>query len=499
LVNKHLTTTIIATTLACFAAIVPSSAAAGTVAGITLDGPVDPASQEYLTRAIRTANEGNHQLILIRVNTPGGLVDSMEDISKSILGSRIPVAVWVGPHGARAASAGFILLMTSDVAAMSQGTRTGAAHPIMAIGGLFPIGDQQQETESEPAAETAPPADPSAVEPTGVPGQSAPEEPAGAERVTPVTPPAPTRAPDPAKMGSVLMEKVGNDMKAFIRSITEARGRNPSQAVLAVSVSKSWSESEALKAGLIDVVASDEADLLKQLQGRQVKRIDGNVVTLNPDGATIVEIEMTGRERILRHVVDPNVAFILLLLGILLIYIEVTHFGLIIPGVTGLACLAVSVSGLSLLPLNSAGVLMILAGIGLLIAEAFVTSYGLLGLLGVVTMAIGGIILVDLPRIEGIALDPVIAISAAVGFGLIVLVLVKLVVKAVRARPSTGAESLVGREAVAVRTFQGPGSVMVHGEYWSASCDTLVAKGATVRIIAVDGLNLVVEPVETIS
>jgi len=159
----------------------------------------------------------------------------------------------------------------------------------------------------------------------------------------------------------------------------------------------------------------------------------------------------------------------------------------------------VSVSGLSLLPLNSAGVLMIIAGIGLLIAEAFVTSYGLLGLLGVVTMAIGGIILVDLPRIEGIALDPVIAISAAVGFGLIVLVLVKLVVKAVRARPSTGAESLVGREAVVVRTFQGRGSVMVQGEYWSASCDTLVAKGATVRIIAVDGLNLVVEPVETIS
>lgn len=484
MLNKSIKATLLTSFVVVLIAGVPAIASPKTVAGITLDGPVDPASQEYLTRAIQTANDGKHELILIRVNTPGGLVDSMEDISKSILGSRIPVAVWVGPHGARAASAGFILLMTSDIAAMSQGTRTGAAHPIMAIGGLFPIGDQQQETESDPGDDHSPSVEPTTTE---APGSPPPAE---------IDHPAPARGPDPAKVGSVLMEKIGNDMKAFIRSITLARGRNPAQAVLAVSVSKSWSESEALKDGLIDVIASDEADLLKQIDRIPINRIDGTVQQVHLDDATIVEIEMTARERILRHVVDPNVAFILLLLGILLIYIEVTHFGLIIPGVTGLACLAVSVSGLSLLPLNSAGVLMIIAGIGLLIAEAFVTSYGLLGLLGVVTMAIGGIILIDVPRIEGIALDPVIAISAAVGFGLIVLVLVKLVVKTVRARPSTGSESLVGRTAVAVGAFDGRGNVLVQGEYWAASSRMPVAAGSTVRITAVNGLILDVEPVE---
>ena len=293
------------------------------------------------------------------------------------------------------------------------------------------------------------------------------------------------------------MDKIGSDMKAFVRSITTARGRNPDQAVQAVSISRSWSESEALDANLIEIVAADEYDLMKQIKGQSFKRIDGTETILSLENPVIVEIEMTTREKVLSYVVNPNVAFVLLLLGILLVYIEVTHLGLIIPGVTGLACLALAVSGFSLLPLNASGVLMIMAGIGLLIAETFVTSFGLLAILGIVIMAIGGIILVDVPRIEGIGLDPIIAISAAVGFGLIVLILTRLVMKSLFTKPASGGESLVSQVGETVDTIAPDGTISIHGEYWKARADQSIAAGEKVVVTAIDGLILVVEPENT--
>jgi membrane-bound serine protease (ClpP class) len=430
---------------------------------IDLNGTIDALHAEYVIRAIDLAEAADSDLVLIKLNTPGGMVESMELMGRRVLSSKAPVAVWVGPSGTRAASAGFFLLVTADVAAMAPGTRTGAAHPILSIGGFFPI-DPGKITE---------------------PGKPKGEDTEEAEK-TPKTFP----------QGNILMEKVSNDIQAYLRAVTAVRDRNGEAAELAVSESRSYTEVEALELKLIEFVASTEADLLKQLDGREIKRIDGTITTLSLSEATIIDVPMTFREKALSFLVNPNVAFLLLLLGVLLIYVEVTHAGMILPGVVGGLALLLAVTGFSFLPLNAAGVLLIIAAFGLFIAEVFVQSFGLLAVAGAVSLAIGAIILVDMPE-QGVSVDPKLAIVTAIAFAAITVFLGVLAVRSLRKRVTTGAEGAIDQTAKVLADFgPGEGPVMYNGEYWKARSDSFVQKDSQVRIKAVEGLTLVVEPVE---
>jgi membrane-bound serine protease (ClpP class) len=451
---------------------------------VTLDGPVDPLHAEYIVRAIDQAEAENSDLLVLVINTPGGLVDSMETMVRRMLASTVPIVAWVAPSGGRAASAGFFLVVSADVAAMAPGTRTGAAHPILSIGGILPI-DPGQLPGTEPQKTPVP-----AAPTPGTDGQTGQE---GAD--TPTTTPAPAPRTPPASQSAILMEKISSDIQAYLRAITAVRGRNAEAASLAVSESRAYTEQEALDLGLIEVIAATEADLLRQLDGREVTRLDGTTRRLELTDAPIVEIPMTFRERALSFLVNPNIAFLLFLLGLLLVYVEVTHTGMVLPGVIGGLCLLLAVTGFSFLPVTAAGVLLILAAVGLFIAEVFIQSFGILALAGAVSLALGAIMLVDLPE-GGIRVDPMLAISTAIAFGGIIMFLTYLAVRSMRRTVTTGSEGLVGEAGVTV-TAVGPagGKVMVHGEYWQARADGLIEAGFPVRVAAVEGLHLTVEPV----
>lgn len=437
--------------------ILVSSIARAEIHRVVLDGPIDPIHAEYVVRAIDQAESQQSALILLELNTPGGMMEAMETILVRMLKTRTPICVYVYPPGGKAASAGFFVLISADIAAMAPGTRTGAAHPILAIGGVLPLPDEPAKPQSEPGKS-----------PEGTPT-------------------------DKAKSESHLMSKIREDAQAYLRSIAERRGRDTKAAELAVIESKSYTDQEAISSHLIDLVASSETELLKNLHGREVKLLDGSVKTLVTDGVPIIEIPMTFRERALAFIVNPNVAFLLFLVGALLIYIEVTHAGLILPGVMGGLCLLLAVTGFSFLPITATGVLLILAAIGLFIAEVVIQSFGILGLIGVVCLALGGIMLVDVPE-GGVSVDPYLAVSAAVAFGLIVVFLATLAVRAMRAKSVTGSEGLVGQIAETVTPIGGHGKVRLMGEYWEAIADTEIPAGEKVRIVAVSGLLLKVEP-----
>jgi membrane-bound serine protease (ClpP class) len=451
--------------------VLVSPRAEASIHRLVVDGAIDPLRTEYVVRGIDQAEAENSRLVVIVLNTPGGLADAMETMIQRVLASRVPVAVFVAPSGGRAASAGFFLLLSADVAAMAPGTRTGAAHPILSIGGLFPV---------DPGGSPSRPQSPPAPAPEGTPESPAPAP-------TPQTQPGGT-----GSQASVLMEKISNDIQAFLRAIAEHRGRNPKAAVEAVTESRSWSDSEALEAGLIDLVALNEADLLLKLDGREIRRLDGSTVTLSTKDAPIVTIEMTFRERVLSFLVNPNVAFLLLLVGGLLVYIEVTQPGMVIPGVVGGLFLLLAVTGFSFLPVTATGVILIIAAVGLFVAEAFVQSFGMLALAGVVSLAIGGIMLVDIPE-GGVRVDPGLAIGAALGFGIIAVVIMKLAVGALRAKVSTGSEGMIGLQGKALSDIGESGNVEVMGEYWKARAEIPVPKGSAIRVVGMDGLVLSVE------
>ncbi len=447
---------------------------------IVLDGAIDPLHAEYVVRAIDLAEREGSSLVLIVLNTPGGLVDSMETMIQRMLASRVPVAVYVSPAGGKAASAGFFLLVSADVAAMAPGTRTGAAHPILSIGGILPM----PEPEKEPAKES-PPLPPAARDDKA----GGPE--GGKDAAKPA--PATTERPAPAGQTSVLMEKITNDVTAYLRAIAERRGRSSEAATRAVTESKSWSDQEALAANLIDLVAASDWELLSKLDGREVKLLDGSVKTLSTKDQPITTIEMTFREHALSFLVNPNLAFLLLLIGALLIYVEVTHAGMILPGVIGGLCLLLAVTGFSFLPVTATGVLLLLAALGLFVAEIFVNSFGLLALLGIIALALGGIMLVDVPNQE-FGVDPVLAISAALAFGAITVLLGMLVLRTLRRRTTTGGEGMIGKEGTAVTDVGASGKVMLNGEYWQAFADPSIPKGTPVRCVELDGLRVRVEP-----
>ncbi|MBL6975234.1 MAG: nodulation protein NfeD [Deltaproteobacteria bacterium] len=441
--------------------------AAGAVHKLVLDAPINAIQVEYIKRGMEQADSEKSDMVLVVLNTPGGLGDAMQEIISLILSSRIPVCTWVHPPGGHAASAGFFILVSADVAAMSPGTRTGSAHPIMSIGGLFPI----DAPGGTPAKERATPTD-----------ETVPED-----REPDAT------APDKSQ-AAILMDKVREDFQAYLRAITARRGRDSRAAELAVTESRSYTDQEALEHRLVDLIATTETELLDKLHGREVHMLDGSTRVLDTRGAPVTEIVRTFREEALVFLTNPNVAFLLFLVGALLIYIEVTHAGMVAPGVVGGILLLLAVMGFSFLPINATGVILMVAAIGLFVAEVMIQGFGIFGLAGVVCLALGGIMLVDLPE-EGLQVDPWLAVATAVSFGAISLFLMGLAVRAFRRKAVTGAEGLIGLTGRAMSDLDPRGKVFIRGEYWDAVADTPIAKGGELYCRGIDGLILQVSPV----
>jgi membrane-bound serine protease (ClpP class) len=367
------------------------------------------------------------------LNTPGGLVDSTRQIIEKMLASKVPVIVYVTPSGSRAASAGFFILEAADVAAMAPGTNTGAAHPVSIGGG---------------------------------------------------------------QMDPIMKEKVENDIAALMRSVVSKRGRNVEVAETAVRQSKSFTDEEALKNHLIDVVAKDEQDLFQQFNGRTIQRFDGSQTQLELAGKPVREFPMTLKQRILGYMMDPNVAFIIMAVGLLALYTEFNHPGAILPGVVGGIFIILAVFAFNLLPTRYAGVALILAAFVMFALEAKFTAHGVLAIGGMASMIIGALLLVDAP-IPEMRVHLITALAVSIPIGLITVFLLSMGLRARRGKVLTGAQGLVGLIATARTPLAPEGQVFVRGELWSALASSPVAAGEEVRVSQVDGLKLRVEPVKS--
>jgi membrane-bound serine protease (ClpP class) len=406
------------------------------VMDLSLDGEVEPVLATYIDEGLADAAQKNAALVLITMDTPGGLSDSMKDIIQHVLGSSVPVAVYVGPTGARGASAGFFILESADVAAMAPGTRTGAASPVIAIGG-FTIG-----------------------------------------------------------VDEVLRKKIMNDAMAFLRSYTEKRGRNATLAETAVTDAKAFTEQEALDGKLIDFVAGSPEELLKKLDGRTIARFDGTRKILNLTNCRQAAFELSARQRFLARIVEPDIFFLLLILGTLGLYAEFTHPGAVIPGVVGAICSVLALYAMHLLPVNFAGVLLVLTAVTLFVLEAKYTSHGVLLLGGVIAMIFGAIFLIRSPLTSG-GVSLGMAIAVTLPFAGISVFLMRLVLKSRKWKPATGAEEMLGEQGIAVSGLKPgvEGMVRIHGETWRAISAQEVTAGAAVKVERLEGLKLHVSPV----
>jgi membrane-bound serine protease (ClpP class) len=411
--------------------------AQGKIARIDLSGAIDPITAEFVIRSITRAEAEQASLILMRLQTPGGFGSSMEEIITRMLSSRVPIVVYVAPSGAKAASAGFFILLAADVAAMAPGTNTGAAHPLMAIGG-FPV--------------------------------------------------------DGGQAGKTLTEKITSNSTAFLRSIASKRNRNVAEAEKGVVESKSFTDTEALQARLIDIIARDENELLAKLQGYKVRTFSGEERVLDVRDQERVDYQMTAREKLLATISQPNLALLLGICGLVLLYFEFTHPGFIAPGVIGGICLLLSVLGLSFLPINYVGVLLIFLAIGLFVAEVKVGGFGVLGIGGLVAMVIGMLILIDTPD-PAVRIGLFTALALALPFAAIFLILLVALFKSLRQKVATGDQGMVGLIGIADSDIHQSGRIRVRGEYWTARSSSPIARGRTVRVLEVENLMLKVEEV----
>ncbi|MDX3906184.1 MAG: NfeD family protein [Pigmentiphaga sp.] len=439
---------------------------------LDIQGAIGPATTGYLRHGFETASRQNAQAIVLRIDTPGGLASSMRDIIRLMLASPIPVLAYVAPSGAQAASAGTYLLYASHLAAMAPGTNTGAATPVN-MGGS-----------------------PGDSPPTGAPdGKNGKEDRAAEEGKKAQERPAAGQKPAPAQAAE---RKAINDAVAFIRSLAEMRGRNAEWAEEAVRSAASISAQAALEQRVIEIVSPDLADLLGQADGRQVE-VNGQAMELETRGAQVVAVEPDWRTRFLAVITNPNIAYILMLLGIYGIIFELMSPGSIFPGVLGAVALVTGLFALNLLPISYAGIGLVLLGIVLMGAEAFTPTFGLLGIGGAVIFALGSLFMFD-GDIPGFQLSLPLIVAAAVASGVLMAVVLASVVRSRKRAVVTGGETLIGRTGTVLSWSGDAGLVRIHGESWHARSDDPLAPGASVQVAGRQGLTLIVrahEPTTT--
>ncbi|MEZ5284703.1 MAG: nodulation protein NfeD [Vicinamibacterales bacterium] len=398
------------------------------------DGIIHPIAAEFVDDLIARADARGAAAAVLVLRTPGGLLDSTRTLISRMIEARMPVVVFVGPSGARAASAGFLITLAADVAVMAPGTHIGAAHPVSSSG---------QSSEADP----------------------------------------------------VMSEKATADAAAYARTLADARGRNETLAAEAVTESAAYTEREALDASppLIDFVARDTDDLLRQLDGREVRRFDGRTVTMHTAGATVERFEVSWRQTVLGAIAHPQVAYLLLTLGMLGLVVEFWNPGTVLPGVAGGLCLLLAFFAFQVLPINLTGVLLLVFGLALLGAELMVPSFGVLGIGGIVALLVGSLMITR--EVPGVTVSYGIIVPVVIAVAAIVLGLGRLALLAHRVKPATGIEGLVGERGRALSAV-GPtdaGQARVHGEIWRAVSVAPIPAGAGLRVIAVDGLTLRVE------
>ena len=420
--------------LACFISVLAGSvsllaqsqdASTSHVDVIAVDGSINPAVDDFIRESIARAKSNGARAMIIQLDTPGGLLNSTRTIVKEMLGAEVPVMVYVSPSGAGAGSAGVFITLAAHIAAMAPGTNIGAAHPVAGGG---------QEVKG------------------------------------------------------VMGEKIENFTASFSESIAQKRGRNTEWAIQAVRKSVAITEKEALKKKVIDIVAADIDDLLRQADGRKVD-LNGRQTVLAVKSARIVRYDMSIKQKILNAIADPNIAYILMMAGFLGLYMEFAHPGVIFPGVAGTICLLLAFASLQVLPLNHTGLALLLFGLALLVGEAFFPSFGVLGIGGIVSLALGSLLLFDTPTSD-FGVDRSIVFTAVATVGSFVLAISYLVFRSQKAKPTLGTEGLIGEFGEARTKLAPTGRIFVHGEHWSAEADGAIEIGERVRVVGYDGMRL---------
>lgn len=404
---------------------------------LEIDGTINPIMSEYIVSGLALAEEDRAEAILLLLRTPGGMVLSMSEIMEKMLACPIPIIAYVSPGGTHAASAGFFLLIAADVAAMAPGTRTGAAHPIFAVGGV-PLSDNQT--------------------------------------------------------AKTLLDKITNDSVASLKAIAQRRGRDVTLVEKAIRESESFTETQALEGKLIDLIAASEAELLQILDGRKIRLFSDQSRTLSTRGQAVITIEMTRRQKLLLAISNPNLALLLFIGGALLLVFEFTNPGFLAPGIIGGLCVLLSLLGFSFLPINYVGVLLILTALALFVAEIKVQGFGILGSVGIVSMILGSMILIKTE-------DPSLRISffnavlLTLPFAALFLFLLYLAVKSSKRKAVMGMECLVGMEGKTLTVLNPKGKIFLRGEYWDAFCDSPIEAGEPVIVVAQENMKLKVRPV----
>jgi len=414
-------------------ALAQSPADRAPVVAADIDGPIGPATTEYVQRVIGDASDRGAACLVIRMDTPGGLSAAMRDIIQAILASPVPVVVYVHPGGAHAASAGAVIALAAHISAMTPGTNIGAAHPVALGGG---------------GADTS----------------------------------------------GVMTEKITNDAAAYARSLATRRGRNVEWAERVVRESISSTAEEAVEEGVVDLVAGDMRQLLEAIDGRTVEVREGEV-TLHTAGATVVELPPSFRERFLSRISDPNIAYVLMLIGVFGLFFELQNPGAVLPGVAGAVAIIMAAFGLQMLPVNWTGIALILLGIVLFVLEVKITSHGALTIGGIAAMFVGSIMLIDSP-LPFMRVSLAVIIPSVLFTALFFLFAVGMGIRAQRRKVTTGNEGLLGAVGTARSDVHEGGSVFVHGEYWNARSEQPIPAGTRIVVEHVDGMTVTVRPAD---